>query len=126
MSTINLRPDYGRLEYVTNGGSSSIASMAVQLRTDKFEIRDDINDRGAEYADDYSANYTNRSLVDKEYVDNQLMWDILPADTGTGKRIQPKDNSVRQIFVQRDDNNYTQFKVRNNNDTGNGAGAIIF
>ena len=79
---------------------------------------------GAVYNADYSANYTNRSLVDKEYVDNQLMWEIMPASTG-GMRIQPKNNSVRQIFVQRDDNSYTQFKVRNNNDAGNGAGAII-
>ncbi len=79
---------------------------------------------GAVYNADYSANYTNRSLVDKEYVDSQLMWEILPASTG-GMRIQPKNNSVRQIFVQRDDNSYTQFKVRNDNDAGNGAGAII-
>ncbi len=64
------------------------------------------------------------ALTTKEYVNNQLMWEILPASTG-GMRIQPKDHSVRQVFVQRDDNSYTQFKVRNDNDTGNGAGAII-
>jgi len=29
---------------------------------------------GMEYANDYSANYTNRSLVDKEYVDNNKNW----------------------------------------------------
>jgi len=68
----------------------------------------------------------NTALVTKEYVDNQLMWEILAANGGGGgMRIQPKNNSVRQIFVQRDDNNYTQVMVRNDNDAGNGAGAII-
>ncbi len=42
-----------------------------------------------------------------------------------GERIQPKNNSVKQIFVEENSNSYTQFKVRNNNDVGNGAGAII-
>ena len=84
-------------------------------------ITDEINLRGFEYAADYSANYTNRSLVDKAYVDQQLMWEIVNG----GERIQPKNNSVKQIFVEENSNSYTQFKVRNNNDAGNGAGAII-
>ena len=75
--------------------------------------------RGLEYQGDYHAGFTNRSLVDKEYVDEQLMWEII------GDRIQPKNNSVRQIYVEEDSNSYTQFMVRNNNDIGNGAGAII-
>ncbi len=79
---------------------------------------------GAVYNTDYSANYTDRSLVDKAYVDQQLMWEILATGTG-GMRIQPKDHSVRQIYVEENSNSYTQFMVRNNNDTGNGAGAII-
>jgi len=33
---------------------------------------DFIDNKGVEYFADYSANYTNRSLVDKEYVDNQV------------------------------------------------------
>ena len=64
------------------------------------------------------------ALTTKEYVDNQLMWEILATGTG-GMRIQPKDHSVRQIYVEENSNSYTQFMVRNNNDTGNGAGAII-
>ena len=32
-----------------------------------------LNDTGFRYAADYSASYTNRSLVDKEYVDNAVM-----------------------------------------------------
>jgi hypothetical protein len=34
-------------------------------------FRDDINSRGLEYEADYSANYNDRTLVDKEYVDSQ-------------------------------------------------------
>lgn len=35
-------------------------------------VTDGINSVGMVYAADYSANYTNRSLVDKEYVDNAV------------------------------------------------------
>ena len=48
---------------------------------------DSLNNRGAEYFADYSANYTNRSLVDKEYVDNLqiALWDI---DHDTGIQVE--------------------------------------
>lgn len=36
-----------------------------------FEAVDDVELKGITYKADYSANYTNRSLVDKEYVDNK-------------------------------------------------------
>lgn len=39
---------------------------------DQMLVQDDINSKGLEYLSDYSPNYTNRSLVDKEYVDNQV------------------------------------------------------
>jgi len=81
---------------------------------------------GIEYAADYSADYSNRSLVDKEFVDAQMQWEIV------GDMIRPKNNSVRRVFVRHDGNSYTQFKVTNTNDgnvgdDGDGtlAGAII-
>ena len=117
-SSMVYNPGLFQLSTTSAGGSLGLTLGANMM------ISDSLNSRGVEYDADYSANYTNRTLVDKEYVDDQLMWEILPANTG-GMRIQPKNNSVRQIFVQRDDNSYTQFKVRNNNDAGNGAGAII-
>ncbi len=64
---------------------------------------------------------TDADFASKGYVDEQLMWEIVNG----GERIQPKNHSVRQIYVEEDSNSYTQFMVRNNNDTGNGAGAII-
>jgi hypothetical protein len=38
----------------------------------QMSVQDNINLKGLEYFADYSSNYTNRSLVDKEYVDNQV------------------------------------------------------
>lgn len=35
-------------------------------------FEDTANDKGIEYAQDYSGNYTERSLVDREYVDSKL------------------------------------------------------
>ena len=37
-----------------------------------MHVKDEIHEKGFEYDDDYSSNYTNRSLVDKEYIDNAI------------------------------------------------------
>ncbi len=42
-------------------------------KTAGISVRDDIDHRGLLYIDDYSANYTNRSLVDKQYVDDAIV-----------------------------------------------------
>ncbi len=55
--------------YHQGGGVGSRVSVNVG---DYVTITDLLSNRGAVYAADYSANYTNRSLVDKEYVDNQV------------------------------------------------------
>jgi hypothetical protein len=52
-----------------SGGSPQQFRISV---TDGIKIIDDINLIGIVYDGDYSSNYTNRSLVDKEYVDNQV------------------------------------------------------
>ena len=112
----------GEIILTSNSTGAANDRMRVIVNTDQFDIvTDDTTFRGATYDKDYSANFTDRSLVDKQYVDKQLMWEIVNG----GERIQPKDNSVRQIFVEENSNSYTQFKVVNNNDTGNVAGAII-
>lgn len=40
--------------------------------TDDFTFEDNIDNRGVVYQAKYHSNYTNRSLVDKEYVDNTV------------------------------------------------------
>ena len=53
-----------------------------------MKFTDNINHRGVEYDADYSANYTNRSLVDKEYVDNSISSNSSPW-TRTGTNLSP-------------------------------------
>ncbi len=60
---------------VFNSGGVSFTHNASASTTQFYigsnmMLTDGMNLRGIEYAADYSANYTNRTLVDKEYVDN--------------------------------------------------------
>ena len=50
-------------------------------------IEDSINTKGLIYDDDYSANYTLRSLVDKEYVDTQITDNTITASNGLTKTV---------------------------------------
>ena len=117
---------------LTGGGNSlsftNLSAFGATTAAGQFQLGADAkwtdaraagSQHGIEYAADYSADYTNRSLVDKEFVDLQMQWEIV------GDMIRPKNNSVRRVYVEENSNSYTQFMVRNNNDTGNGAGAII-
>lgn len=42
----------------------------VSLNTSRMQITDEVNSKGFTYAADYSGNFTDRSLVDKGYVDS--------------------------------------------------------
>ena len=48
------------------------SSNKMQMYDAAWTIDDSINSQGLVYVADYSANYTNRSLVDKEYVDGLI------------------------------------------------------
>lgn len=52
-----------------DGAGLLIAKSSVEISTTAMKVTDDINSKGLEYAADYSGNFVNRSLVDKEYVD---------------------------------------------------------
>jgi hypothetical protein len=67
----NFRVETGwlRLSRNTTGGEQS---MSFGLSGTQMLVSDTLNSKGLEYFADYSSNYTNRSLVDKEYVDNQV------------------------------------------------------
>lgn len=76
--------------------------------------------RGMQYALDYSGNYTNRSLVDKEYVDNANHWQ---KNTNV---LSPSDSAVYQIAVTNNNaSTLTGYKAVNTNDVSNYAGAVI-
>lgn len=53
-----------------------------------FEVADQINSKGMVYLDDYSANFTDRSLVDKGYVDGAFVTGNIYTTSGelTGNR----------------------------------------
>ena len=54
------------------GADSSIAR--IEIDTTRMRITDTINNRGLAYAADYSANYTDRSLVDRTYADRNVAY----------------------------------------------------
>lgn len=51
----------------TDGANENVIALSSEII-----IKDDINSKGAVYSADYSANFTSRSLVDKDYVDNKF------------------------------------------------------
>ena len=63
--------------------NSSLGSQKFELTdANGFVITDNRHHRGMVYADDYSANYTDRSLVDKAYVDNAISASSMTAGNG--------------------------------------------
>jgi hypothetical protein len=55
---------------ITIDSSIGLTQSTLFFSTTGVLFTDDINERGIEYANNYHINYTNRTLVDKEYVDN--------------------------------------------------------
>jgi hypothetical protein len=68
-SSFRVESDNLRLSRNTTGGEQTIS---FGLSATQMLVSDTLNSKGLEYLADYSSNYTNRSLVDKEYVDNQV------------------------------------------------------
>lgn len=56
-------------EYSTQNGSGE--KIGINSDKSNFIAQDQINLKGLEYENDYSANFTARSIVDKEYIDNK-------------------------------------------------------
>jgi hypothetical protein len=46
-----------------------VGNRTIEIGPSTFQIRDDVANKGIVYHSDYSANFTARSLVDKDYVD---------------------------------------------------------
>lgn len=53
--------------------TDGVNSSGLTINLSKAEFIDNLNSKGVVYAADYSANYTDRSLVDKEYVDTRTI-----------------------------------------------------
>jgi hypothetical protein len=67
---------YGSIDVADNAvtltANNGTSSQSILLNTTTMLVTDTIGSIGLVYAGDYSANYTNRSLVDKEYVDDAI------------------------------------------------------
>jgi hypothetical protein len=64
--------DLGASDFkLVNTNIDGTKTMSIESHTETgMVITDEVFERGLEYAEDYSANFTDRSLVDKEYVDS--------------------------------------------------------
>ena len=110
-------------ELSTGGGSSvrtgfgaasmqwstqGVGNRTIQIGPSTFQIRDDIADKGIEYHSDYSANFSARSLVDKDYVDGLV---------GTAPTIQEVVNSGTNSVINDVGNNRSYIDFREGNTT---------
>lgn len=68
------------MEYATGTGTgSNSAFRQLALLSNGARYTDTIGNLGINYAADYSANYTDRTLVDKGYVDNRPTYTVYMA-----------------------------------------------
>ncbi len=94
-----------------DGAGADVAKfgLSIDLDLNKMEILDEINSKGLVYADDYSGNYTERSLIDKGWLDLEFI---------TGRDLYVKggpeiDGSLRLVPDTEHDETGIQFELRN-------------
>ena len=76
--------------YNAGFGDPDYGGNSIELHTTGITVSNTLGTfRGIEYDADYSSNYTNRSLVDKEYVDGLITVGLFTGGTGT--------NSIKAI-----------------------------
>ena len=67
---VDVSPASTIMGHATGDGAGAVTGdQAISIQGTGMFITDSINSRGLQYISDYSANYVNRSLVDKAYVD---------------------------------------------------------
>ena len=67
-----------------NGAGLTTGIYDIELTTDGMKVTDTIDSKGLVYDADYSANFVARSIVDKEYVDDEVAGvDTLYTASGT-------------------------------------------
>jgi hypothetical protein len=107
------------LEY---GTTTNTTSLNINSNSTTFTDSTD-NQAGIEYVDDYSATFTDRSLVDKEYVDTQIITSNDYADSKIEDVIingvtdkAPSQNIVFDALTLKEDisNKATDFTISNN------------
>lgn len=66
--------------FTGNGAGATVDAKEIKITLNDIEIEDSISSKGMIYAGDYSGNFTDRSLVDKGYVDSRGIDDVLAVD----------------------------------------------
>ena len=86
----------GAITLIAHDGANSIR---LDITETSFEIADTVNSKGVVYGGDYSGNFTDRSLVDKGYVDSVISGaSYWSRTTGTPNYIKPA-TSADWIYV---------------------------
>lgn len=69
-----LQIDHSTDSFILNTDDIEIgnAGINIQIGLTDILVTDSVSEKGLEYAGDYSANYTTRSIVDKDYVDTAI------------------------------------------------------
>lgn len=94
-ANITLANDSLNIEQNDTGGVTRRISMdGVQ---NGIYITDDRHSMGMHYKADYSSNYTNRSLVDKEYVDNKVTGYTGSYLNGSGQTVTVVDGLITSV-----------------------------
>jgi hypothetical protein len=73
---------------VSNGSQSYRFQLDINIITpsnNKATFQDSVNNKGLEYAGDYELNFTSKSLITKQYVDQAI------AGLGSGGSVNPRD-----------------------------------
>jgi len=122
VDTLNYTDGY--VDMVTSDGADW-TKLSMDGPAD-FEIRSTLSAfQGIRYYADYSTNFVNRSLVDKEYVDNQVTNGVTASNglTKVGNDVQFGGTLSTDTTV---DVNYNDFTIQGNNDQANYAENVYF
>jgi len=76
---LNLTADSITLSRDDSGGSGD--TQELLLNDSAMRVRDDVNNIGLQYFADYSSNFSDRSIIDKAYVDSYFSVDDLSTNT---------------------------------------------
>lgn len=113
-SQYRVDPTVIQMSYLNN---SLADESRIQFNNSGMTVLDDINSKGLVYVADYSANFTDRSLIDKGFADGEYL--ALSGGTMTGV-IDMGSNNIDNIGA----NNQLDLSNPTGNSLGLGQGAV--
>lgn len=89
------------------GKSDGVSYSGINIFDNKMVVVDEFLSKGLEYGTDYEANFTNRSLVTKQYVDQKKQKILEISDFTAGNYILNNSDDEYLIFVNNGATNVT-------------------